>query len=86
MSQEYSPIVLGMTYVSLRAKYFAQYTSNYFNPDHFDQLSKFLEREQVNPNKYMDFVFGMLEYRKPLTPAKMANPELILKYREITKE
>lgn len=78
--------MLGMTYVNLRSKYFAQYTSNYFNPDHFVVLGKFLEKENLEPSKYMDFVFGMLEYRKPLTPAKLANPELVLKYRTTVKE
>lgn len=78
--------MLGMTYINLRKKHFALYTSTYFNVEHFELLSKFLEKEQVNPIKYFDFIFGMLEYTKPLTPAKMVDPELILRYRNTVKE
>ena len=47
MNNEYSPVMLGMIYVNVRAKHFAQYSSN-FNPDHFVDLGKFLEKEQIN--------------------------------------
>lgn len=73
--------MLGMTYVHIRAKHFAQYTSNHFNPDHFTVLGKFLEKEQVNPGKYFDFCLGILDHKRALTPAKLVSPELVQRYK-----
>ena len=85
-SYVYSPVILGMFYVAIREKHFAKYTTNHFNPKHFDRLAKFLEKENINPQKYMNFVFGMLEYKVPPTPAKLANPLLVEKYRSMVKD
>ena len=75
-----------MQYVNMRAKHFAQYTTNHFNPDHFVVLSRFLEKEQVSPASYFDFVMGMLDYKKAPTPKSLANPELLQRYRNTVKE
>lgn len=82
----YSPVVLGMFYVAIREKYFAKYTTNYFNPLHFERLAKFLEKENINPQAYMNYVFGILEYKIPPTPAKLANPILVQKFRSTIKD
>ena len=85
MSNEYNPVMLGMIYVNIRSKHFAQYSSN-FNPDHFVDLGKFLEKEQINPNAYFDYAMGFLELKRPLSPAKLADPELLLKFKATIKE
>lgn len=79
---EYNSIVLGTTYVNLREKYFSYYHTKTFKPEDFDQLGMFLEKEGVSPAKYIDFVFGLLDYRKPLSPTKLKNPELIRRFKD----
>lgn len=81
----YSPTMLGILYTSIRAKYFASYTNQNFKTEKFEGLSLFLKKEEVDPSKYFDFVFGMLDYRKPLQPNKLANPELVQKFKNTVK-
>lgn len=81
MNNIYSPIFMGIVYTTLRSKYFPKYTSNYFDPNDFINLGRYLEKEQVHPQKYIDFIFGILEYKTPLTPEKMIDPILVDKFR-----
>jgi hypothetical protein len=81
MNHDYSPVMLGILYVQTRSKYFATYSSNHFNPDDFLILSKFLERENVSPHGYFDYVLGLLDFRKPPTPKKLADPLLVQRYK-----
>jgi hypothetical protein len=81
MDEQYSPVMLGMTYVNIRAKHFAQYTSKHFNPNHFIVLGKFLEKEQVNPASYFNYIFGILDHKRALLPAKLVSPELVQQYK-----
>jgi len=81
----YSPFTLGITYVNLRRRYFPKYKGSNFNPDDFKQLALFLQKENVNPTSYIDFVFGMLDYERPLIPKSLADPLLMAKYRQMIR-
>lgn len=84
MNNVYGPILLGMLYVSLREKYFPKYTGNYYNPNDFTDLGLFLQKEEIDPKKYFDFVFGMCDYTVPLKPKSMIDPILVLKFKKET--
>ncbi len=78
----YSPVLVGIVYITMRAKYFSKYNSNNFDPKKFIELARFLEREKLHPQKYMDFIFGMLDYKKPLKPDKLIDPILVQQFRQ----
>lgn len=75
--------LLGKIYVDLRRRYFPRYTNTNFNPNDFRNLSIFLAKEKINPVLYIDFVFGTLDYQRPLLPKSLADPELVLKFRQM---
>ena len=79
----YSSTRLGTLYVVLRRKYFPQYINTAFNSLDFEELSKYLEKEQITPESYFDFVFGILDTDRPLKPKSLTNPLLVQRYRQM---
>jgi hypothetical protein len=84
MNNVYGELLLGMLYVSLREKYYPVYTSGNFNPSDFKDLGLYLQKEQVDPRKYFDYLFGMCEYQRPLKPKSMIDPILMLEFKRNT--
>ena len=81
----YSPVRVGALYIAIRGKYFTFYKkASNFNTNDFVQLARFLNKEQVNPEKYFEFVFGILDNKKPLTPKGLCNPLLIRDFKSMT--
>ena len=80
----HNPLLLGILYVSLREKYFPTYKGNSFNVNDFYDLSVLLKKENIDPRKYMDCVFGLMDYTKPLLPKSLADPVLVVKYRQMS--
>jgi len=67
----FTPALVGALYISIREKYFPDYRTNYFNPADYSDLAKFLHKENVNPEKYLHYVFGILDYKRPLRPTEL---------------
>jgi len=67
----FTPALVGALYISIREKYFSDYRTNYFNPADYSDLAKFLHKENVNPEKYLHYVFGILDYKRPLRPTEL---------------
>ncbi len=81
-----TPFVVGQTYVELRSRYFPLYGKNLrFHTEDFVDLTRFLEKEKISPRSYLDFVLGILDYRRPLSPKALADPLLVQKYREMVR-
>lgn len=80
----YGPLLLGILYVSLREKYYPNYTNGNFNPNDFTDLGLYLQKEGVDPRKYFDYVFGMCDYERPLKPKSLINPKLLLDFKQQT--
>ncbi len=54
-------------------------------PKEFIRLARILEREQIEANRYIFFVFGILDRHPdyPLKPNMLINPMLLAKYRQM---
>src|SRR5262245_11647297 len=82
----FTPAMVGALYISIREKYFPDYRTNYFNPADYSDLAKFLHKENVNPEKYLHYVFGILDYKRPLKPKSLVDPLLVSQFKQSTKE
>jgi hypothetical protein len=79
---------IALTYVKLRNKYYPDLQPiNLIDVNHRDfiELAKLLDRERIDYLKYIDFVFGMLDYKYPITPKGLSNPVLFLRYHEMIR-
>jgi hypothetical protein len=78
----YNPVNIGLLYVAVRNKYFSKYNSIHFKTQDFRDLSLLLEKEKTDPQKFFDYVFGMCDYQRPLSPKSLCNPVLIMEFKQ----
>jgi hypothetical protein len=82
----YSPYLVSIAYMAIRDKYFSNPNRGaQFRLDRFEQLAKYLEHEKIHYQKYFNFVFGILDLKYPPSPEKLADPLMVLKFREMTR-
>lgn len=77
---------LRVVYARLKRRYFPNSNVSPFMDDKsFIDLAKMLDREAINGEKYIDFVFGILDYPYPLTPKGLTNPILMAKFKDMVR-